>query len=189
MKFSALLSLAPLVAAIPGSKQANNSDVAFGVISARSASPVHLLPLNAGGTYFWLGGHAHTYSPIPGIPDTNQTVIANGHFLVSITQICIFPMATFANFISRTLRFPVARPSTSITRVLCASLLPTPPTSLLVLPTVPLSTLLAPLSATGASRAMVHPASWLARLPTLLLATAVPVGALLPPPSGRSTLL
>ncbi|KGO49115.1 hypothetical protein PEXP_011640 [Penicillium expansum] len=81
MKFSALLSLAPLVAAIPGSKQANNSDVAFGVISARSASPVHLLPLNAGGTYFWLGGHAHTYSPIPGIPDTNQTVITNGHFL------------------------------------------------------------------------------------------------------------
>ncbi|OQE93174.1 hypothetical protein PENNAL_c0006G11911 [Penicillium nalgiovense] len=81
MKFSALLALAPLVAAIPGSKQANSSDAAFSVMSARSASPVHLLPLNAAGTYFWLGGNAHTYSPVPGVPDTNQTVIANGHFL------------------------------------------------------------------------------------------------------------
>ncbi|KGO73251.1 hypothetical protein PITC_002820 [Penicillium italicum] len=81
MKFSALLALTPLVAALPGHKQANNSDAAFSVISARSASPVHLLPLNAAGTYFWLGGHAHTYSPIPGIPNTNQTVITNGHSL------------------------------------------------------------------------------------------------------------
>ncbi|OQE34802.1 hypothetical protein PENCOP_c015G07731 [Penicillium coprophilum] len=81
MKFSAILALAPLVAAIPGSKEPKSSDAAFSVISARSASPVHLLPLNAAGTYFWLGGHAQTYSPIPGIPDTNQTVIANSHFL------------------------------------------------------------------------------------------------------------
>ncbi|EKV12358.1 IgE binding protein, putative [Penicillium digitatum] len=81
MKFSALLALAPLVAAVSGSKQSNSSDAAFGVLSARSASPIHLLPLNAGGTYFWLGGNAHTYSPIPGIPDTNQTIITDGHFL------------------------------------------------------------------------------------------------------------
>ncbi|KAJ5783961.1 uncharacterized protein N7518_009638 [Penicillium psychrosexuale] len=81
MKFSPILALAPLVAAIPGSKQANSSDAAFSVISARSASPVHLLPLNAAGSYFWLGGNAYTYSPVPGIPNTNQTVIANGHYL------------------------------------------------------------------------------------------------------------
>jgi hypothetical protein len=36
---------------------ATSSDAAFSVISARSASPVHLLPLNAAGTYFWLGGN------------------------------------------------------------------------------------------------------------------------------------
>ncbi|KAJ5205332.1 hypothetical protein N7491_004045 [Penicillium cf. griseofulvum] len=81
MKFSSILALAPLVAAVPGSKEAKGSDAAFSVMSARSASPVHLLPLNAAGTYFWLGGHAHTYSPIPGVPNTNQTVIANSHFL------------------------------------------------------------------------------------------------------------
>lgn len=92
MKFSAILALAPLVAAIPGSKQANSSDAAFSVISARSASPVHLLPLNAAGSYFWLGGNAYTYSPVPGIPNTNQTVIANGHYLVRNTDTCIFPM-------------------------------------------------------------------------------------------------
>ncbi|CAI7645928.1 unnamed protein product [Penicillium glandicola] len=80
MKFSAILALTPLVAAIPGSKQAS-SDASFSVIAARSASAIHLEPLNAAGSYFWLGGNAQTYSPIPGIPDTNDTVIANGHFL------------------------------------------------------------------------------------------------------------
>lgn len=189
MKFSALLALAPLVAAIPGSKQANSSDAAFGVISARSASPIHLLPLNAGGTYFWLGGKAHTYSPIPGVPDTNQTVIANGHFLVSNTYTSILPMFKFPNLISRMSRSPVARPSTLITRVPCASPLPTPPTSLLVPPMVPSATPPAPRSATGPSRARVQLASWLAPLPTVPLATAVPVGALLPSLSGRFMLL
>ena len=81
MKFSALLALAPLVAAIPGSKQAS-SDASFSVISARSASPVHLLPLNAAGSYFWLGGNAQTYSPVEGVPESNQTVIHGGHYLV-----------------------------------------------------------------------------------------------------------
>lgn len=82
MKFSALLALAPLVAAIPGSKSRNSSDASFSVISARSASPVHLLPLNAAGGYFWLGGNAQTYSPVDGVPETNNTVITGGHYLV-----------------------------------------------------------------------------------------------------------
>lgn len=189
MKFSALLALAPLVAAIPGSKQANSSDAAFSVISARSASPVHLLPLNAAGTYFWLGGNAHTHSPVPGVPETNQTVIANSHFLVRNAHLCIFSTFVFANSMCRTLWSPVAKLSTLITRVLCASLLLTLPTSPLAPPTVPSSTLPATLSDTGPSRARVRLASWLARLPTAPLATAVPVGALLPPLSGRSMLL
>lgn len=80
MKFSAILALAPLVAALPGSKNQSSNDP-FSVISARSASPIHLQPLNAAGSYFWLGGNAQTYSPVPGIPETNQTVITGGHFL------------------------------------------------------------------------------------------------------------
>ncbi|KAJ5475757.1 hypothetical protein N7475_001486 [Penicillium sp. IBT 31633x] len=80
MKFSVLLALAPLVAALPSSK-GKSSNAPFGVISARSASPIHLQPLNAAGSYFWLGGNAQTYSPVPGIPETNQTVITGGHFL------------------------------------------------------------------------------------------------------------
>jgi hypothetical protein len=83
MKFSALLALAPLVAAIPGSK-GKTSDASFSVISARSASPVHLLPLNAAGSYFWLGGNAQTYSPVEGVPESNSTVITGGHYLVSL---------------------------------------------------------------------------------------------------------
>ncbi|KAJ5757309.1 uncharacterized protein N7511_006003 [Penicillium nucicola] len=88
MKISALLALVPLVAAIPGkqakqAKQAESSDASFGVISARSASPIHLLPLNAVGSYFYLGGNAQSYCPegIPGCEQTNQTVITGGHFL------------------------------------------------------------------------------------------------------------
>lgn len=83
MKFSALLALIPLVAAIPGSKQGKGSDAPFSVMSAHSGSPVHLLPLNAAGGYFWLGGNAQSYSPVEGVPETNQTVITGGHYLVS----------------------------------------------------------------------------------------------------------
>lgn len=86
MKISALLSLAPLVAALPGkhARQAKSSDASFGVISARSASPIHLQPLNAVGGSFYLGGNAQSYCPegIPGCQKTNQTVITGGHFLV-----------------------------------------------------------------------------------------------------------
>lgn len=91
MKISALLSLVPLVAALPGkeakhAKQAKSSDASFGVISARSASPIHLQPLNAVGSYFYLGGNAQSYCPegIAGCKQTNQTVITGGHFLVCI---------------------------------------------------------------------------------------------------------
>lgn len=76
MKFSALLALIPLVAAVPGSKQGSKqgkgSNAPFSIMSAHSASPVHLLPLNAAGGYFWLGGNAQSYSPVEGVPETNR---------------------------------------------------------------------------------------------------------------------
>lgn len=37
---------------------------AYGVISARSASPVHLLPMNAVGQAFYLGGEPTSYCPL-----------------------------------------------------------------------------------------------------------------------------
>ena len=40
----------------------------YTVISARSGSPIHLMPLNAAGQNFYLGGSAATYCPL-----TNQT--------------------------------------------------------------------------------------------------------------------
>jgi hypothetical protein len=55
----------------------------FGVISARSASPVHLLSLNANGGKFFLGGTPSSYCP-PNLGETcnslpgNWTVFAGG---------------------------------------------------------------------------------------------------------------
>ncbi|KAH7350285.1 hypothetical protein BKA66DRAFT_431415 [Pyrenochaeta sp. MPI-SDFR-AT-0127] len=55
----------------------------FGVISARSASPVHLLPLTARGGKFYLGGPGpSSYCPVAQVGDAcppgNETVLAGG---------------------------------------------------------------------------------------------------------------
>lgn len=56
----------------------------FGVMSARSASPVHLLPLNANGGKFYLSGTSSGYCP-PNIGETcekypgTETVFAGGY--------------------------------------------------------------------------------------------------------------
>ncbi|KAJ6021193.1 hypothetical protein N7540_006697 [Penicillium herquei] len=83
MKVSALLSLVPLVAALPGShvSTTKTKDVngAFGVTAARSGSPIHFLPLTASGSHFYLGGQTSTYCPsevVPGCSSrTNSTII------------------------------------------------------------------------------------------------------------------
>lgn len=49
------------------------------VMSARSASPIHLLPMNAAGRAFWLGGRTQSYCPVQvgnACPPGNTTVIA-----------------------------------------------------------------------------------------------------------------
>lgn len=63
MKLATILSVLPLAFALPHNGNAKRSNDAFTVISARSASPVHLLPMNAAGTYFYLGGKPSTYCP------------------------------------------------------------------------------------------------------------------------------
>ena len=62
----------------------------FGVVSARSASPIHLLSLEANGGHFFLGGANSAYCPpelgaevcaaYPG----NQTVLAGGDVTLSL---------------------------------------------------------------------------------------------------------
>ncbi|KAH8431953.1 putative IgE binding protein [Aspergillus melleus] len=76
---SSLFSFAlPLLAAAAPTQDANP---AFGVMSSRSASPVHLLPMNAAGQHFYLGGQPSTYCPLPdgkGCPPGTSTVFAPG---------------------------------------------------------------------------------------------------------------
>lgn len=61
----------------------------FGVMSTRSASPVHLLPLTARGGKFYLGGAGpSSYCP-PNLPEGacpsgNSTVLAGGDVTLSL---------------------------------------------------------------------------------------------------------
>ncbi|KAA8643668.1 hypothetical protein EYZ11_003403 [Aspergillus tanneri] len=78
MKFSFASLALPLLAAAAPTKDDNP---AFGVMSSRSASPIHLLPMNAAGQHFYLGGKASTYCPLPegkGCPPGTSTVFAPG---------------------------------------------------------------------------------------------------------------
>ncbi|KAJ5557027.1 hypothetical protein N7494_000942 [Penicillium frequentans] len=83
MKISALLSLVPLVAALPGSRigttKTKDVNAPFGVTAARSGSPIHFLPLTASGSHFFLGGKSSTYCPSEVVPGcagrTNDTII------------------------------------------------------------------------------------------------------------------
>lgn len=92
MKASALLSLVPLAAALPGVRMSpnlkENSNGAFGVTAVRSGSPIQYLPLTASGSHFWLGGQSETYCPsevVPNCYQQNNTILVGEHYLVSIT--------------------------------------------------------------------------------------------------------
>lgn len=92
MKLATILSVLPLAFALPHNGNAKRANEAFTVISARSASPVHLLPMNAAGTYFYLGGKPSTYCPeavsqVAPCPSGNVTAFAgNGGALVCISN-------------------------------------------------------------------------------------------------------
>ncbi|KAJ9294599.1 hypothetical protein DTO271G3_6867 [Paecilomyces variotii] len=88
MKFLAVAALLPLLAsAIPrGQPMAKRqTDIPpFTVTAARSGSPIHLLPLEAAGQSFWLGGSPATYCPTgEGIvcPPGTDTVIVGASAL------------------------------------------------------------------------------------------------------------
>lgn len=85
MKFLAVTALLPLLAsALPAKRQTDIPP--FTVTAARSGSPIHLLPLQAAGQSFWLGGSPATYCPAgEGIvcPPGTETVIVGASALVS----------------------------------------------------------------------------------------------------------
>ena len=71
------LLLPLLAAAAPTAPQ----NPAFGVMSARSASPIHLLPMTASGQKFYLGGETSSYCPLTeGCPPGDQTVFGPGGY-------------------------------------------------------------------------------------------------------------
>ncbi|KAL4782527.1 hypothetical protein BJX76DRAFT_332507 [Aspergillus varians] len=84
-----LASLLPLLAAAaptPNSASTPEQPAAFTVLAARSASPIHYLPLNAAGQSFWLGGQPSTYCPLPSnCPPGNTTVLAGDGASLSVS--------------------------------------------------------------------------------------------------------
>ncbi|KAL4866087.1 hypothetical protein BDV12DRAFT_139428 [Aspergillus spectabilis] len=87
MKLQLISSLLPLLAAAAPASSTPNHPPAFTVTSSRSASPIHLLPLNAAGQSFYLGGSPTTYCPLPsGCPTgNNSTVFAGNGGSLSVT--------------------------------------------------------------------------------------------------------
>ncbi|KAL8681886.1 MAG: hypothetical protein Q9186_002043 [Xanthomendoza sp. 1 TL-2023] len=76
---SFLWSLLPLALGSPiiPRENINDSPLRFGVIAARSASPIHLSSVNASGQAFWIGKDTAIYCPLqPPLecPSGNQTV-------------------------------------------------------------------------------------------------------------------
>ncbi|KAF2835641.1 hypothetical protein M501DRAFT_997783 [Patellaria atrata CBS 101060] len=80
---SSLFSLLPAIMALPAPALAQEAEVSnnFVGISARSASPIHLLPVVTHNSAFWLGGETYSYCPTqvePNCPPGNTTVFAGG---------------------------------------------------------------------------------------------------------------
>lgn len=81
---SSLLSLALGSPISPRQDDNYTPPLTFGVIAARSASPVHLRSVNANGNAFWIGKDTQTYCPqipnlvCPPANETQQTVFAVG---------------------------------------------------------------------------------------------------------------
>ncbi|KAL2217023.1 IgE-binding protein [Thermoascus aurantiacus ATCC 26904] len=82
MKFElSAVSLLPLLAAAAPAIQARDTQAsAFTVTASHSGSSIHLLPMEAAGQYFWLGGNASTYCPenVANCPAGTETVFAPG---------------------------------------------------------------------------------------------------------------
>ncbi|KAI4241877.1 MAG: hypothetical protein L6R40_004276 [Gallowayella cf. fulva] len=81
---SLFLSLLPLALGSPIAPRETTQEtpIQFGIIAARSASPVHLQSVNANGQAFWIGKDTATYCPLnpaSQCPPGNLTVFAAGN--------------------------------------------------------------------------------------------------------------
>lgn len=82
---SILYSLLPLALASPLAPRqtADNPPSAFGLIAARSGSPIHLEGVNASGQAFWIGKETATYCPLTDqtlCPSGTETVLVGGGY-------------------------------------------------------------------------------------------------------------
>ncbi|KAL2868756.1 putative IgE binding protein [Aspergillus lucknowensis] len=85
LELTSALLLPLLAAAVPSTRPAPEHPAAFTVMAARSASPIHFLPMNAAGQSFWLGGSPATYCPLPSdCPPGDKTVLAGSGAALSV---------------------------------------------------------------------------------------------------------
>lgn len=105
MKLATILSVLPLALALPHASN-KRSQGAFSVMSSRSASEIHLLPMNAAGSNFWLGEKASTYCPetvaqVAPCPKGQGTAFTgNGGALVSSrVQACLWRLCLYMVYV------------------------------------------------------------------------------------------
>lgn len=90
-----LSSILPVVLSSPVIPRQASSypPITFGVIAARSASPVHLQSVNANGLALWIGKETATYCPLTNTtecPPGDETVFAVGGGGASLVRILSF---------------------------------------------------------------------------------------------------
>lgn len=61
--FALALAAAGSAAALPAPQAGTTTPLKFGGLALRSASPIHLSPINANGLEFWIGKNTTTYCP------------------------------------------------------------------------------------------------------------------------------
>jgi hypothetical protein len=75
--------------ALPTEQKRDDSTGPFIVVALRSASPIHLQPVNAAGEKFWIGVPTASFCPssVNPCPPGTETVWANADALVSFHPI------------------------------------------------------------------------------------------------------
>jgi hypothetical protein len=89
----------------------------FAVIAIRSGSPIHLLPVNAAGQRFWLGGQPSTYCParveeLGGCPPGETTAFGLCTMVSQVTTSWMFKYNT---------HLPTGGPCSRWTRDICSA--------------------------------------------------------------------
>ncbi|KAI4113551.1 MAG: hypothetical protein LQ345_005495 [Seirophora villosa] len=97
---SFLFALRALSSPITPREDSSSPRVTFGIIAARSASPVHLRSVNANGGAFWIGKETASYCPLTDqsqCPPGNSTVLAAGGGGASMVCVAVIPFKCLAD--------------------------------------------------------------------------------------------